>query len=324
MSLRASRRRAGRRSAGAGPQRARVRGDERVPVHLGSSDGRPAAPRSLRSPASSRDEAAAMMALVQDANVAVAAAFHPDGINVGANIGRAAGAGVPGHVHVHVLPRWVGDTNFMTTVAEARVLPESLADELREAPGRVADLSRAGATVPRERRAPRLAPRRAPRPAPRGSRRHRVRRSVPVPDDGTPPDPGDHVPGPRGALPARVVAVEQPRSPRRRGLPRARRAVPLRVRVAVRPSTRPKRSSSRRGRSASRSVTRARSWPGTGSGPDRCGASCSTAPTRRPTMRGLVADRRRRRHRHGRVHRAEPRGLVEVRRSPTPEPTSER
>jgi ATP adenylyltransferase len=74
----------------------------------------------------SRAEAAAVMELVQDANVAVLAAYTPDGINVGANIGRAAGAGIPGHVHVHVLPRWVGDTNFMTTVAEARVLPEPL------------------------------------------------------------------------------------------------------------------------------------------------------------------------------------------------------
>jgi ATP adenylyltransferase len=74
----------------------------------------------------SRDEAAAVMRLVQDANVAVLAAYTPDGINVGANIGRAAGAGVPGHVHVHVLPRWAGDTNFMTTVAEARILPEPL------------------------------------------------------------------------------------------------------------------------------------------------------------------------------------------------------
>ncbi len=74
----------------------------------------------------SREEAAAVMALVQDANAAVLAAYRPDGINVGANIGRAGGAGVPGHVHVHVLPRWIGDTNFMTTVAEARVLPEPL------------------------------------------------------------------------------------------------------------------------------------------------------------------------------------------------------
>ncbi len=71
--------------------------------------------------------ARAKMALVQDANVAVTAAFRPDGINVGVSIGRAAGAGVPDHVHVHVLPRWAGDTNFMTAVAEARVLPESLA-----------------------------------------------------------------------------------------------------------------------------------------------------------------------------------------------------
>jgi ATP adenylyltransferase len=74
----------------------------------------------------SRDEAASLMELVQDANAAVLAAYSPDGINVGANIGRAAGAGVPGHVHVHVLPRWSGDTNFMTTIAEARVLPEPL------------------------------------------------------------------------------------------------------------------------------------------------------------------------------------------------------
>jgi len=57
---------------------------------------------------------------------AIRAAYGPDGINLGVNIGRAAGAGVPTHLHMHVLPRWSGDTNFMTTVAEARVLPEAL------------------------------------------------------------------------------------------------------------------------------------------------------------------------------------------------------
>src|SRR6185312_2606518 len=72
------------------------------------------------------EEAAALMHGTQRATAAVGRAYAPEGINVGANIGRAAGAGVPGHVHVHVLPRWNGDTNFMTAIAEARVLPESL------------------------------------------------------------------------------------------------------------------------------------------------------------------------------------------------------
>jgi len=83
-----------------------------------------------------RDEAATLMALTQDATAALDAAYRPEGMNVGVNIGRAGGAGVPGHVHVHALPRWNGDTNFMTSVAEARVLPESLRtsyDKLRAA-----------------------------------------------------------------------------------------------------------------------------------------------------------------------------------------------
>jgi diadenosine tetraphosphate (Ap4A) HIT family hydrolase len=71
-------------------------------------------------------EAAAVMTMTQHAVVALKGAYAPDGINVGVNIGRPAGAGVPGHVHVHALPRWNGDTNFMTTVAETRVLPEDL------------------------------------------------------------------------------------------------------------------------------------------------------------------------------------------------------
>ncbi len=72
------------------------------------------------------DDSVALWAVVTDAVRALKAAYRPEGINLGANLGRAAGAGVPGHFHVHCVPRWNGDTNFMTTTAEARVLPESL------------------------------------------------------------------------------------------------------------------------------------------------------------------------------------------------------
>ena len=54
------------------------------------------------------------------------AIYRPDGLNLGFNIGRSAGAGIAGHVHLHALPRWDGDTSFMTTVGETRVLPEGL------------------------------------------------------------------------------------------------------------------------------------------------------------------------------------------------------
>lgn len=54
--------------------------------------------------------------------------YHPNGVNLGMNIGKAAGAGVAGHIHMHVLPRWVADANFMTVVGETRVLPELLSE----------------------------------------------------------------------------------------------------------------------------------------------------------------------------------------------------
>jgi ATP adenylyltransferase len=72
------------------------------------------------------EEAAGLWRDLADAVRALKAAYAPDGLNVGANLGRSAGAGVPGHFHMHCVPRWNGDTNFMTTLAETRMLPESL------------------------------------------------------------------------------------------------------------------------------------------------------------------------------------------------------
>jgi ATP adenylyltransferase len=73
-----------------------------------------------------RDELTEVMVLIQRAETALDDAYHPDGMNVGVNLGRSAGAGIVDHVHLHVVPRWNGDTNFMTVVGEVRVLPETL------------------------------------------------------------------------------------------------------------------------------------------------------------------------------------------------------
>ena len=73
-------------------------------------------------------ERADVWRLLDRAERAITRTYRPEGINAGINLGRAAGAGVDGHLHVHVVPRWNGDTNFMATVAETRVLPEDLAD----------------------------------------------------------------------------------------------------------------------------------------------------------------------------------------------------
>lgn len=88
-------------------------------------------------------EVAAYDDLTDDEHVAIARtinrcigwlrrALNPDGFNVGMNLGRAGGAGVPDHVHVHVVPRWTADTNFMPTVGHVKVLPESLEDTYRK------------------------------------------------------------------------------------------------------------------------------------------------------------------------------------------------
>ena len=74
----------------------------------------------------SPEEHSELWAGATGAVAALKAAYRPDGVNLGMNLGRSAGAGVPTHLHIHVLPRWNGDTNFMTTAAEVRVLPETL------------------------------------------------------------------------------------------------------------------------------------------------------------------------------------------------------
>jgi ATP adenylyltransferase len=74
-----------------------------------------------------RETLAEMMELTAQAERRLQSVYRPKGLNVGMNIGECAGAGIAGHIHMHVLPRWPADANFMTTIGETRVLPEDLA-----------------------------------------------------------------------------------------------------------------------------------------------------------------------------------------------------
>ena len=73
------------------------------------------------------DERAELMRLTRHAEIAINEAYSPQGLNMGINLGRPAGAGVLDHLHIHVVPRWNGDTSFMTVIGDVRVLPEDLA-----------------------------------------------------------------------------------------------------------------------------------------------------------------------------------------------------
>jgi ATP adenylyltransferase len=72
------------------------------------------------------EESTSLWETTRTAVAKLVSVYDPDGTNVGANLGRAAGAGIPSHLHLHALPRWTGDTNFMTAIAGVRVMPESL------------------------------------------------------------------------------------------------------------------------------------------------------------------------------------------------------
>jgi ATP adenylyltransferase len=78
--------------------------------------------------AASAAELTELMVFTRDAEIALNEAYRPQGINVGINLGRPAGAGIVDHVHIHLVPRWTGDTNFMSVVGNTRVLPEEMSE----------------------------------------------------------------------------------------------------------------------------------------------------------------------------------------------------
>jgi ATP adenylyltransferase len=82
--------------------------------------------------AATSEELSELIELTRRSELALGEAFSPHGMNMGINLGKSAGAGVLDHVHMHVVPRWNGDTNFMTIVGETRVLPEELPETARK------------------------------------------------------------------------------------------------------------------------------------------------------------------------------------------------
>jgi ATP adenylyltransferase len=96
----------------------------------------------------SEESTGELMILARQAEQILQSIYKPDGLNLGMNVGAAAGAGIHQHLHLHVLPRWTGDANFMTTVADARILPEALEDTYRKVSrGFVEQISKPGVTA---------------------------------------------------------------------------------------------------------------------------------------------------------------------------------
>lgn len=91
------------------------------------------------------EEAAALMEMVRTATAILSKHLHPDGFNIGLNLGAAAGAGIADHLHFHIIPRWQGDHNFMTPMAEVRTIPEHLESTFARLLPDFQKLSRAGA-----------------------------------------------------------------------------------------------------------------------------------------------------------------------------------
>ena len=87
--------------------------------------------------AASKQTTDEMMDLVKRCEQALREAYKPEGLNVGMNLGRVAGAGVADHIHMHILPRWGGDTNFMSTVGDTRVIPEALSLTYQKLRGKI-------------------------------------------------------------------------------------------------------------------------------------------------------------------------------------------